>query len=363
MAFKARCPYCRHVALASQEAIGASARCPKCGDFFTLAPEEDDAVLPSQWSGRRSRPVESSADEVEQPDSEETNDEVATETALADEPDDAAKDRRSFLQPAGVVALFLGGVALLSASFPRWNWLTAPLSLSGLALGIVAVGWVRTHRTPGLEVSVAGTFVSLAVLAVALLFPSLLGPAYFKPPAPAMTGLEVIPLQLIPGQRPALDEKGFVDSSQAALQQGSIRVQVVSAAVIGPLPKKQTQPSLEVRLRVLCLEDSKELVSKGLAFSGASGTPLRAALKDSSGRTYQQTEVKTFVPDEKEARLSAFPVAVIDEVVRFEPAPPPGQDLRLEVPTDAWGGSAVFRFVIPSGMIGSESPRQTGRGG
>ena len=343
MSFKAQCPYCQNVVAASQEAMGNSARCPKCGDFFTIAPMDEEFPLPAHGPAAKARRRSITANDARSTSAVSEEEVVESEADVAEKP--------GSLQPAGVVALLCGGVALLAASFPAWRWLTIPLSLVGVAVGGCAVVWVRAHEAPGIIVSSLGAATSTLVLAVALLFPGLLGPGYSTPRAPASppSVLQVIPLQLAAGSAPGATADGYIDASLAALQQGSVRVQVVEA-VMNAATKKRSS-AVTIRLRVHLLEDSKELISKGLAFSGASGEAATFTLKGAGGSSYVHKEIKTVVPDEKESRLSAFPVAVSDELIRFEPAPASTQDLRLDVPTANWGGNAVFRFLIPKSMI------------
>ncbi|HEY8504726.1 MAG TPA: hypothetical protein VIL46_09095, partial [Gemmataceae bacterium] len=82
--------------------------------------------------------------------------------------------------------------------------------------------------------------------------------------------------------------------------------------------------------------------------------PPRPSLTDNSGRAYRERQPGPDEDDGEVRKSTLFPVAAGEPDYLFE-APPKGVEfLRLEVPVEAWGGTGVFRFTIPAGMIRDE---------
>src|SRR5262245_28407642 len=55
MPFLAQCCFCNHQVEAPDRALGASGKCPKCGEHFTVVPVEKAAALPPRHAHRVKR--------------------------------------------------------------------------------------------------------------------------------------------------------------------------------------------------------------------------------------------------------------------------------------------------------------------
>lgn len=367
MSFKARCEFCQLELQAPDHALGMSVRCPRCENHFTVAPLEPAVALPAHWRGKKvaasSKVAHVPVGLAAEPTSARTAsaDPVPQVASASVAPEGSSAEQTSWrrhLTPAGVVALLSGGLGLMFASFWGWTWLTIPLAGLGIVIGLAGVVWAHVSDSSGKPVAVGGAVLSAGVLGVAVLFPGLLGPAYQSPPSRSQSSsaVEAIPLQLTDEQVPAFDEAGYADASRAALQQAGLRMHVLSVSV-GPLPSVAKKPAPEqyllIRLRVQRVQDGKEFVQGETAFHNAVDVP-QLTLTDRAGKRYRQRALESVVPKENDPRPPPFPVAVMDEVFAFEPVPPRGVDLRLEVPTAGWGGAGVFRFTLPEAMIRRE---------
>jgi len=371
--------FCNHEVQVPDQALGASARCPKCSSFFTLVPE-DKRTTPDflRLPGRPRRaapkasppPLAAAPPPVAGPAAAETGKSTpanqigeADLILVSDTP--AAKPR--WIDPFGLGALLAGGAALLCAGVPDLCDFVVPLSSAGLLLGLLGLLLVLAHGKFRLLFPALGTVVAGAILVPALLFPNLLGPVYHasrEKDTLDPTAIRVIPLKA-GDKRNLPDDPDWVDATRAALQQGRLRIQVLSAALhqieeefaeAKNIPRRKY---LFIRIRTQQTEAASAVPGKGPAASGPRGQEPLTRLKDSSGKVYRQRVVYE-VPAKPNARSSAsFPVHFQDEVFLFD-APGAGlKYLRLEVPLKSWGGEGVFRFTIPAAMIrdeGADSP-------
>jgi hypothetical protein len=193
----------------------------------------------------------------------------------------------------------------------------------------------------------------------ALLFPNLLGPRYLAfrgSEAVDPTAIRVIP---VPGSRDnaALRDPEWADASQAALQQGPMQVQVLSAS-ISPV-KANSSPTktigqaeyLFIRLRTQQAEAASDFATKRTPVTGPRSEQPRPTLTDKTGRVYQAKDIQQVAAVENKRRSGVFPVSSHDEVIVFETPPSGLEFLRLEVPAEAWGRKGAFRFTIPGSMI------------
>jgi hypothetical protein len=236
--------------------------------------------------------------------------------------------------------------------------LVVPLAGAGALLGLV--GLVRVPRGGRARaVPVGAAAAGAAVLLAALLAPGLLGPTYrlSRQRGPAdSAAVRVVPLRLRDRGDPALRDPDWVDASKASLQQGRVRVQVLSAAVAPVDPEAARRDDalpprcLFIRLRV------------HRAGAGHGGGPpplgkLRPALADAAGAALRRHEAAE-TDEPRVVNSDVFPTSYHDEVFAFDAPPPGAKSLRLEVPAAAWGGAGALHFTIPAGMIrqGNQSP-------
>jgi hypothetical protein len=198
--------------------------------------------------------------------------------------------------------------------------------------------------------------VGAVVAMTAVLLPGMLGPAYLAyrtRKVEDLTTIRAIPLAGASSSAPT--DPHWVDASRAALQQGRLRVQIVSVVVgpellspaaTKPVAKKKTpQEMLSIRLRIQRQVDmGADAVQETLAGEGAS-----PRLTDNTGKEYRQRDVQEATTETKGRK--AFPTALVDHVLVFEAHAGEVRYLRLELPAASWGGTGLFRFTIPSSMI------------
>jgi hypothetical protein len=387
MPFQVECMYCGHRAQVPDRAYGASGECPKCANSFTLVPAAVTVPLPARTpkraperpavnvsaavpvpavepaaqpapalpltprpKRRRKRPPSSDAIALPPPA------EVAAPKAKP-----AGPPRRVPL--AGIVSLLAVALALWCASAPALCGLVIPLASAGLLLGLggllLATGGVRQLLPGGAAVLGGGVVIAAA------LFPSLLGPKYYAFRMAGWidpTAIHVVPLS---GSRvpDGQDSPDWVDAGQVALEQGRVRVQVVSVTLAPEQGKsasaKKGPPAeaLSVRLRTQRVEPPGEFASRRLERTLPRLEHAQPRLTDAAGKEYARRQVVEAAPPEApkkgKRRAGVFPLTAQEEVFVFEAPPGPGP-LRLEIPAEAWGGRGTFRFTIPAAMIRDE---------
>jgi hypothetical protein len=276
--------------------------------------------------------------------------------------------RFPWLDPLGVVALLLGGSALLCAALTALGGWVVPLALVGLLTGGAAVVRARASDRARLLFTAAGAATGGAVLGAALLCPGLLGPSYraFREQTtddPA--AIHVVPLPGSPASV-AAESPDWVDASRAALRQNGLSLQVVDAWV-GPRTPAAGAPNTAPREECLFISLRVQQVRDPTA-GGPPGSPPpprdtahAPTLTDDTGQAYQPRK-----GPERDQGFTArgMPVTVRDEVLAFEPPPAGREYLRLEVPAAGWGRPGAFRFTIPGTMIRRPAPgpgRRPGR--
>jgi len=249
MSFRAQCMFCGYEVRVANHALGESACCPKCSNSFTLAPApQNKAVFRGSQTPEKAPATIASSTAVTfapRPAVDQPSPEPVPAPETCEPPPQplvisfaAPRPKRRWLEPLGVLALLAGGTALLCASAPVLCRFVLPLGVLAFLLG--AAGLVRVfalgrHR---LLFPIAGTTVAGLLLATAMLFPSLLGPAFAvsraKEPIDPVA-IRVVPLAGKPGSA-GTESPDWVDASRAALQEGTINVQVISASVrhVGP---------------------------------------------------------------------------------------------------------------------------------
>jgi hypothetical protein len=378
MPFLTQCVFCNHQVEAPDRALGASGRCPKCSNWFTVVPVAampraagpsilHHAVVPPAAPGMPPAPAappQRLANPPSGPGAPEASALAGLPPPLTEVPctvealeeEDGKPPAPRWVDPVGLAALLLGVASLLSASAPRLCGAVVPLAALTLLTGLAGLLLALARERSRLLFPIAGSAMGGAIVGVALLFPGLLGPAYraFRErDARSPTAIRAVPLPgHSAGDQP--EAADWVDASRAALQQNRLRVQVAGASV-GPLEarparniKAKPEEGLFIRLRVHQAEGGAEFAAAPRGADGPAERP-QPTLTDNTGKVYAPRAA----PEGAEGvdQSVRFPVTVLDEIFVFEPPPPGLEFLRLEVPVAAWGGTGTFRFTIPADMI------------
>lgn len=354
MPFLARCVFCGQQMRVPDHALGASMCCPKCSNFFTLAPENE--------ASRRAPPA--GPTQTAEPRPSVTTCPLPKVGLVV--PAAAPQPELRGIDPLGLGALFLGGAALLCASVSSLCSLVLPLSGVGLLVGLAALLGTKSPSRPLLPAAAAA--VGGLVLLTAWFFPNLLGPRYLASRGRATVDTTTIRVLPAPGGSPIAGplNPDWVDASQAVLQQGPLQVQVLSASIRSvkakPSASKTSPPAeyLSIRLRMQRAEAASEFAANRSQMASPRFEQLRPTLTDKNGKVYQVRDVQEVTAADNKRKSALFPVSVQDEVFVFEAPTGGAEDLRLEVPVEALGGKGAFRFTIPGSMIEDKRFSPTG---
>ena len=160
-----------------------------------------------------------------------------------------------------------------------------------------------------------------------------------------------------------------MDASRAAVQQGTVRVQVTGAAIgpvrlAAPRPKFTKERYLTVGIRVQHLGHGGPIDYEHWGLPAVRKAP--APTLEAAGRNLSPVELTPEQPVGRTDMVPLFPGKAVEDVLVF-PAPAGVGPLRLELPAAAWGGQGVFRLSIPASMVAvSPAPKAGGsspRGG
>jgi hypothetical protein len=362
MPITALCPYCRAGGVrASEQAIGMSATCPKCGSSFTVVPTtdkpvravpppSDDAPLPfarEVADTEQHAPAES----VTEPSPVLTRVRTATATTtttVADEAD--AETEPAFVIALGALVLF--GVGMLTTFLPFGRFIALALTGLGAILGLCCLAAEGRARTA----AAVALFLNAAAVAILLLAPGWVGLDPWQGPPPDTTPKGPRSVDHAHGLS---DPAEWVEASKASWGMDDVRVSV-KAVAYGPITlagpggaRKQTkEPYLAVALRV-----SNEGVKRKIGLAGwATGDPSAAKLYQSAEKVF---DPKTFdggwhvaVPeDAAEQPGKLFPGKAAEVVLVFEPPAARPGELRLELPGDAVGVTEAAKFRIPGAFL------------
>lgn len=362
MPFLAQCSYCGHKKRVADELLGQSGQCSKCGSYFTMVPIEEALILgpaPGQVGLKQAAPAPQTPATAVAPDQPEP-----TSAPVPSIPLQVSPTKLAWIEPVGGSALVLGAAGLMCALNYSLSFGVVPLSLAGLLLGIGGLLRALVLDKFRLVIPALAPVVCAGILVTALYFPSMLGPTYLAARARIQidtSTIRAIPLVGKPDAEPPRGE--WVDASLWALQQGRLRVQVMSVT-IGPLeakpvPKKKKPPEafLFLRLRSRQMLDANDPLGQDVSGAEAQIEPrddkFGPKLTDAGGKVYTLRSAKIVTPEEKGRRT--FPMALADRVFAFEPPGPDTQGLRLEVPAPS-GDGRQFRFTIPPAMIQRDQP-------
>jgi len=286
-----------------------------------------------------------------------------TSSQIAPSAEGAPDTTEEDVQPAkarppllGIAVCFVASAALVTASFQSTAFLARPLAAVGLVLGAAGALAVGGETPARLVLPLGGAAVSGLALIVAWFLPSLFGPGYEASRAKSDYDpdvVRVVPLRAASGGSAALEAGGSADASQAALQQGYIRVRIASAAVapvqVVDSKKRYTkQPFLAVTVQIQHLGNGERVRLVHWGTTGERTVP--DAVATTNGRKLALANTDPDMPVGVSYGQDLFPGRATSDLLLFDP-PPAGAAVRLELPAEAWGGHGVFRFQIPDSMM------------
>jgi hypothetical protein len=362
MPFTAACPFCPTKLLNVPEtALGASVRCPQCGNYFTAVPPEQPPAARAS-PRRRGAPV---ATPTPLPPTTPAKPDAASDylrspvkrplpAPAADVPIPSPPDARVTL--CCFLACALAGAALLQPLLEGVRAVTIALAVLGLAGVVICLLANFENPKPGNGIWLAlGFLLNGTVLGVALLAPSLLNSSWEpgRPVDRSDPNWQMLVAWEQPQQVLRLTADGWADARTEAIRQDDLLVRVVSLKVgVAPGQEKSSAPgkNLLVHLQLVNLGHEKRIELEGF-----SSDKHRPGLSGEDGQSCSFLEQRTgrfadgaivFETDARLGPMQVAPRARSDVLLIF--AAPPGQrgPWRLELPALAWGRQGVCRIRI-----------------
>lgn len=369
MPFIAACSYCPHKLQVPDQAVGACICCPKCGNYFTVAPL---ASLPAKNPRHMPASAPAAPPAPEQPWW------VASPPQPASAPEPPAPPlplspppavhsslpKLHFPQPLpppppstelpgwinvwGVFAFCFAALALLLAAFSLPRSLSLSLAGIGLLLGIIGAVLPRQEwkAKDALWLALAGGICALLLL-VGLLKPGWINDRWimdFEVPQPDYNKQFVVPRQgNAEGKELSSGER--VDAATHAIRQGDILIRIESAEV-----KRLTGDDLPVLLLTLHIQNIGQLHI--IDYHGQGNGPYAAIVRDSRGKELPRRDLKLQAKSLKQIQAaSLLPNHDIKDVVAVE-APWNGTShVDVDLPAAAWGREGACQFTIPSSFL------------
>ena len=356
----AQCKFCNQKVRAPDQAAGVSICCPKCRNYFTIAPTEAvpntaAANTSGGWTPAASEPaslfpveemlpLNGALDYVPPPPRPRLHEDADADSSAASE----QGGWRRHIHPGGVVALWLVALALVAASFPGWRWLVVLLCANGFltALGAFLVTFL-SHR-PRPIVPAVGGVLALALLGTVLIFPGWLNERWamdFPVPEPDLNLQELVSSDNTVKIRD-LTADDWVNADKQALRQGDLLIRV-DKVVVGKVEGLE-QPCLQITL-VIANVGMRLRTYHGQGIGDQ--VPL---LRDQQGRKFQSWHLGDGEVAEKAGQLPTVSVLSdqeVQDVLLFNLPDPDAGDLRLELPAAAWERKGTCRFLIPQTLL------------
>lgn len=344
-------------------ALGASMKCPGCQAWYTAAPDLDTAPPPRRVRSRAELDATPLAPDEPTPLAPPDDSPIA----ILDEPvrrtssttpnsslvlaDAAPPLEGSLLNTGGIVACVAACAAAVVASFHETAFLTRPLAGVAVLVGVVSILLTLGSRPLAFVLPAIGTGVSVVVLVLAFVSPGTLSPQYEASRQPVTfnsEAVEFVALSLDSGQQLALD--GWADASKAAVQQGTVRVQVTSAT-LGPVdiePRDNAKSRL-TKERYLTIAVRVQHLGHDVPVTFIPWSHDTAV--ERNGRRSTALDLTPHVvTGQLRDPIQLHPGKMVGTVFVFEASTHP-EPIRLELPAEAWGGRGMFRFSIPASSI------------
>lgn len=322
---------------------GTFAHCPKCRRDFLLVPEARGFAPPVDY-----RPPPFDAEPASAPTVAEYA--AATPTLPAPEAapplrpvtvDDPAPppDPPNYALRVALAALGAVGVAAVVSQFPYGRFVAAPLAAVGAVVAALSLFGLDRLRWVGW----AGAGLNAAVFLLVVALPSWLGLSGWTPAADPEAGPRPVTAVGRDGGLPRPAD--WVDAGRAVWEQGDVRV-AVTAVTVGPLhpaakdPARRKERGLWVEVKLTNVG-----VARAIQFDGwAPAPPDDPTLTTATGKPLPAR------PMAASAKTAVLPGKSAECVLAFA-TPAAGDDLRLELPARAFGGTEPVRFLIPRAIV------------
>jgi predicted Zn finger-like uncharacterized protein len=383
MPFHTVCPFCPTKFKFPDNSLGASIRCPKCGNNFTAAPQDEEALACVGFYRANVRQFNSTGElqtrtpptMAEDKPREEPVEQVSGRATILVAPPVPARPvlvpnstpRDRSIGEWGLVALLVAGMSVLAiclVALAPWSAFLRYLAISFAAIGLLTCGgglWLSAgdRKLNDLVSLGLGATVSVIVLLAAMLRST---------PSNRQEVLRQLLEEADPGRfllvtadnRQTIKDLGrseWADAEKESLRQDEVHVRVLWAKIDSPPLKKTAPPAtlpkcLLIMVQIANLSPQQAKEYKGLAH--ASPAPL---LTDRRNHSYAPCKfpVEAGVVDLVERTVSPTGQRV-QELLIFE-APDHEIDLKLQFSATAWGGRGACRFQILRTMFTGSLPR------
>jgi len=278
--------------------------------------------------------------------------------------------KRGPLNILALISLLIGSLALIWASLPFLKILALILGGFGLVAGILGLA-AYSSIGKGKIWSIAGILASL--FAVCLSAFALIQAGRDNSSENQLTQVPLRHPMNATGSRGSPDiDSDWVDAGTNAVQQGDVRVRLISITVspvdfkeisnaVGPAkgtpktaPKRPREKYVVIKLRISNAGAGRLIQYAGWSGPLPSGESTTPILQDAGGKKYP---MKVFPPGREVigqvANASIPPSKWVDDVLVFEGSPDRVEFLRLELPAGSVGSKGSFRLQIPGRMIAS----------
>jgi hypothetical protein len=373
MPFVAACPFCPHHLTVPDRAMGACLPCPKCGNYFTVAPS---ALVPDKNPKQPAAPPkQASTATAQSPPPAElpwwvTEPPQAAIAPASEPPSPPPAPRIPFATPPlafpaappppsdsslpewinvwGVLAFSLAALAMLFAALTLPRWLVLPLAGLGFLLGLIgaAVQLNEWKLKDGIWLALGGGGCGLLLL-IGLSRPDWLsgrwGRDFVVPASDSGNLLMVSRSNAAESKEMRSDDRA--DAAMYAIRHGDLLVRLERAEV--QQPTNNEPPILLIALHV---ENAGQVHI--ITYHGQGSGKYPAVVRDSRGKELPRRDLGTEA--EKRGQIptvTILPAHEINDLIAVE-APWPGTaHVHVDLPSAAWGREGVCQFTIPSSLL------------
>ncbi|QEL16010.1 hypothetical protein [Limnoglobus roseus] len=356
MPFTAVCLHCR----ASKFRVpfkkrGTFATCPKCAQEFMLVPDSSVDIPLMEY---KAIPFDDDSDETPSPSGSEILVESAettttapqslktTEIAIPVIPSSVptvSGDAPDYAVRMALVGCGFVGVSMIASQFPYGRFVAGPLAVIGLLIGGLSLLGLEKRTWLGWAAVGLNTMALLLVAA----FPSWLGLTGWTPASDPEKAPKPVTAVGRDGSLPKTAE--WVDASQAVWEQGDVRITVMSVAVAAVDPMSKSPEKRKERVLRLTLKLSNVGVARGIEFTSWSPSPTAETKLTTTAGTSMLPRAVTA------DKATLYPGKSAESVLTYA-APDKFDDLRLEIPSQVFGGPEPARILIPKSLISGRSP-------